>query len=610
MNATEEGTSAGYRTRYRLSATLALAGSLSLGAPGEWLHASSDLPAVAPETPINETGASYLPYDTGVTKGGDAYVTVPIDPGPRPPGLSPGLQIRYLGGRERNRHHLQEPRDSLGYGWFVGGVSHVGWCMKGERAGQRRLKVDASDPLCVANRRLVLARDKHLRPGAEYRTLLERFERVVVRGGPALSDIWFELLRPDGLIAEYGRTPDSRLLLQATKGDESAQASNDLRIPFAWSLNRLANPRAEGDEVRFEYYEDEKAGIRRLKRTVFGRGDSVEMRFRYATRRDVSTVVVGKYELTERLRLHRVEILVGGEMTREYRLESERTETGWQRLRRIQLCFASRNDRTPCLTPLVIDWIDPPVELPYVRTLLARVESPHGTTTSFNYGMHNAREGADFVFGGDESPFGASAPTADVRESRVSPKGYVKAVVTDFVATTDEEKTEHVRYGYQGPFWESVNNWGTVGFTASSMTDVTTGQTTYTQYRLDFPYFGQPSAQVVYDSYFRPGLKPLAESFALHDAHTIEHGNARVVLPYVKTATVPTMHEGQRVVLQSTVEELSLSDTAIESVTRRYEVGTSATPIRSETWGATEYRLNDVFDSHVQEEVPNDANAP
>ena len=481
--------------------------------------------------------------------------------------------------------------------------------MKGERAGQRHLNLDASDPLCIANRRLVLAHGKHLRPGAEYRTLLERFERVVVKGGPALSDIWFELLRPDGLIAEYGRTSDSRLRLEAPKGDELAHAGNSVPVPLAWSLNRLANPRVEGDEVRFEYYEDENAGVRQLKRAVFGRGDSVEVRFRYAMRSDVSTMVVGKYELTERLRLHRVEILVEGELAREYRLESERTETGWERLRRIQLCFATRSDRTTCLTPIAIDWNEPPVELPHLRTLVARVGSPQGPTTSFNYGMHNAREGADFTFGAEESPFGAVTPTADVRESRVSSKGYVKAVVTDLVTTSDGE-TEHVRYGYQGPFWESQNNWGTVGFAASSSTDLTTGQTTYTQYRLDFPHFGQASAQVVYDSYFLPGLKPLAESFALHDALAVVHGDARVILPYVKTATIPTIHEGQRVVLQSSVEELNLSDTGIESVTRRYEAATSATPIRSEIWGATEYRLDNVFESQVQEEAPSGTNAP
>ncbi|MYJ75916.1 MAG: hypothetical protein F4089_12845 [Gammaproteobacteria bacterium] len=362
--------------------------------------------------------------------------------------------------------------------------------------------------------------------------------------------------------------------------------------------------------MRFEYYEDEKAGVRQLKRVVFGRGDAVEMRFRYATRGDVSTTLVGKYELTERLRLHRVEILVGGTMAREYRLESERTATGWERLRRIQLCFAARNDRTPCLTPLAIDWIDPSVELPYVRTLVARIESAHGTTRAFSYGMHNAREGADFTFGADESPFGALTPTADVREGRVTARGYAKAVVTDFVETTDEGKTDHVRYGYQGPFWESTNNWGTVGFAASATTDVTTGGTTYTQYRLDFPHFGQPSAQVVYGGYYRPGVQPLAESFALHDSQTVVHGDARVILPYVRTATIPTIHEGQRVVLQSTVEQLSLSDTGIESVTRRYDAATAATPIQSETWGATEYRLDNVFDSQVQEEAPGDANAP
>ena len=558
---------------------------------------ASDLPSpLAAESPISATTTAFMPFRAGVTKGGDAYVNIPVNLGRMPSGLNPGLTLNYLGRGDLARHTRHEAADSLGYGWFVGGTSKISWCPKDAKPRSPELKLDGSDPLCVANRRMVLARGEHLQPGAEYRTLLERFERVVVRGGPGLTEIWFELNRPDGLVVEFGRTSDARHLVST---DPDGGGRDD--IPMAWSFNRFADER--GDEVRAEYFEDETAGTWELKRLVFGFGQC-EVRMRYAPRGDVSTASLGNYRSTRRLRLHRIEAYVNGKKMREYRLESERTPSGWERLTRIQLCLFVGDGVASCLAPIVVGWIEPRVDLPSVKTIVDRVASP-AQTVQFSYGMLSADGPHDFLFGADESPFGAFSPSPHVRPDAVGEDGFSKAVVTDFVQTGSDAAPVHQRYGYQGRFWHSSNNWGAVGFAAIRKTDVASGLTTYTQYRLDFPHYGRPSAVIVYDGPFHEDAQPLERSFVAYDAQPITHGMARVLRPYALSNTKFFSENGVlRGVLQETVEEATLSERGIETVTLLSEWGTSATPVPSDTWGATRFRLDDVLQSRRREETP------
>ena len=95
--------------------------------PGEICegYGSAKASVILPITPGN------LPYRSGVTKGGDAYVNVPIAPVPGVNGLAPRLSIDYSGGRERHRSDQELPADMIGYGWRVGGFSTIRRCVKG-----------------------------------------------------------------------------------------------------------------------------------------------------------------------------------------------------------------------------------------------------------------------------------------------------------------------------------------------------------------------------------------------------------------------------------------------------------------------------------------------
>ncbi len=175
-------------------------------------HGRATATVLLPPEPTIETGAlvvpGNLPYSAGVTKGGDAYVTVPIEPAPGVNGFVPRLAINYGGGRERQRDTESLPGDTLGYGWHLSGFSTVRRCAK-NRAGNAAVRMTNADSLCLDGEPLVLKSGTHFAKNAEYRTLRESFKKIVLKG--AGFNTWFEVTGPDGTVSEYGRTEDSRL---------------------------------------------------------------------------------------------------------------------------------------------------------------------------------------------------------------------------------------------------------------------------------------------------------------------------------------------------------------------------------------------------------------
>lgn len=117
---------------------------------------------------VTNTVAGTLAYDAGVTKGGDAYINIPIDPAPGVNGLEPMLSIDYSGGRDRTRMASSLPADTLGYGWRVSGFSTIRRCIK-NRAAETTLEIGDSASLCLDGEPLTLISGTHMRSGAVYR---------------------------------------------------------------------------------------------------------------------------------------------------------------------------------------------------------------------------------------------------------------------------------------------------------------------------------------------------------------------------------------------------------------------------------------------------------
>ena len=224
------------------------------------------------------TTAGGMPYGTGVTKGGGAYVNIPVAVVPGVNGLQPALSIDYSDGRERQRADEEAPGDILGYGWRIGGLSAIRRCVR-NTADADGISLDATDGLCIDGEPLVRTTGIHLRPGANYRTLRESHARITVKG--TVASPWFEVALPDGRVREYGNTGDSEL-----RFPRPASAS----APLLWSINKETD--AFGNEMAFEYRETESLGARHPKRIVYGDGGDAEVVFEYTGRGDVETAAV------------------------------------------------------------------------------------------------------------------------------------------------------------------------------------------------------------------------------------------------------------------------------------------------------------------------------
>ena len=120
----------------------------------------------APEVLIEPgTTPGTVPYGTGVTKGGDAYVNIPVSAVAGVNGLAPALSIDYSDARERQRATEDAPGDLLGYGWRVGGFSAVRRCVR-DTADTDGIGLDGTDRLCIDGEPLVLVEGTHLQPDA------------------------------------------------------------------------------------------------------------------------------------------------------------------------------------------------------------------------------------------------------------------------------------------------------------------------------------------------------------------------------------------------------------------------------------------------------------
>ena len=483
---------------------------------------------------VESTVPGNLPYRTGVTKGGDAYVNVPIAPVPGVNGLAPRLSIDYGGGRDRQRVDEELPGDTLGYGWRVTGLSAIRRCVKNTDDADG-IDFAATDGLCLDGEPLVLVGGTHLAGGATYRTLRESFAKVLLVDDPGGD--WFEAHLPDGTVREYGNTADSQLWTPAPTG----------RVPLLWSLNKQTD--AFGNTMTYSYHEDNGAFVRHPRSIHYGQSNDARVLFHYAHRDDLDPVGVGGHEQAQWLRLHRVELWQGTGKVREYRLQS--AAEGWHRLTKLQMCGYSPTGAQACLEPLEFDWTDleedagedgeddeDEEEESRYKTRIEEVTDPLGAVTTFTYGTLTEDGDHDFLLDADDMPFGGVTEPADVR-SPAAEDGDIKPVVTEVSRSDGIGGTRTTGYAYlgedaddgddanHGRGFESTRNWGLLGFYGIRETDGASGIVTYTQYRLDYPHFGRPAAVVRYTKkHDETGTEKLSERSVRHAEKSVSHAGA------------------------------------------------------------------------------------
>jgi RHS repeat-associated protein len=492
-------------------------------------------PAVVTES---STTAGNIPFSAGVTKGGDAYINIPITPAPGVNGLVPNLALSYGSSRLRTRTNQELPGDILGYGWSVAGLSEIRRCVKGQ-ANSNSVDIDSSDYACLNGEPLVLVGGTYWSPGSEYRTLRESYQKIILQGTAA--EPWFEVYTPDGGVIEYGNSDDSRIRGIDYVIDQG-EMTEEVTDPFLWSINQRKD--AFGNEMVFTYHKDEGSGVNHPAKIEYGYDDGSDfdalIEFEYVDRADQETIALGDTTLDQLLALQRIKVSLDGVAVREYRVENELSTEGWLRVNKVQLCgYNTAGTSYDCLVPVDVDWDEPSVTLPNHKTFVEKITDSNGAQTKFTYDVIPVTGSKSFLYEDDDGPFGdepATLPTDT--EATPAIGGNYGSVVTKVEGSDGIGGWFSKSYAYHGRGLRSTKNWGFLGFYGTRIKDDDTGVVTYNQYRYDFPHFADVVEIHQYDGLYTGTNELLTKTVIERSDAIIEHGAFDdTYLPYVSTST-------------------------------------------------------------------------
>jgi len=156
-----------------------------------------DLSITADTPPVHDATVGTLAGSAG-TEGGAATYNVPIVVPPGRAGMQPSLALSY---------NSRGGDGVMGLGWSISGLSSIHRCPQTlEQDGQTLgVNYSMSDRLCLDGQRLVKISGTYGSIGAEYRTEIDSYARIIQTGGDlASSSACFRVEQKDGRILHYG----------------------------------------------------------------------------------------------------------------------------------------------------------------------------------------------------------------------------------------------------------------------------------------------------------------------------------------------------------------------------------------------------------------------
>jgi hypothetical protein len=184
----------------------------------------------------NSTSGSFetmsLPGQFAVNQTGAATYAIPIAVPPGTAGLTPSLSLEY------SSHGAN---GLLGVGWTLGGLPSIGRCPQtvAQDGAAGGVNFDANDRFCMEDQRLIVISGSYGADGAEYRTEIDTFSRIISHGTAGNGPAWFEVHTKSGQVMEFGHTADSQIL---AKGKTTART---------WALNKLSDSKTNYYSVSY-----------------------------------------------------------------------------------------------------------------------------------------------------------------------------------------------------------------------------------------------------------------------------------------------------------------------------------------------------------------------
>lgn len=269
---------------------------------------------------INTFGAevtNHTPGEFQVGQNGSATYTIPIKVPPGINGLEPNLSLEYNSGIKNGL---------LGMGWSLNGISTI-------TRGPSTLMTDGfidgvdfdeDDRFYLNGKRLIIANEdqgyQYGDPGAEYRTEIDEFSKVITIGTAGTGPQYFEVWLKNGFKLYFGNSADSRI---------EAQGKDSVLI---WAVNRIED--LNGNYMTVSYFEDNENGVFRPNRIDYALNNNADLVnacsvcFYYEPRIDDVPKYVSGSVIHISERLSEVQTYVNDVLIRKYHLEYEYGEVG------------------------------------------------------------------------------------------------------------------------------------------------------------------------------------------------------------------------------------------------------------------------------------------
>ncbi|TQV85534.1 RHS repeat-associated core domain-containing protein [Aliikangiella coralliicola] len=282
-----------------------------------------------------------------VDESGAASYSIPVSVPAGTAGVAPTLTLNY------NSHG---GNGVMGHGWYLGGLSAISRCRQTYEQDRtsKPVNLTSSDRFCLDGQRLMLHSGNYGANGAEYKTEIDSFAKIVsygnVEGGPAYFKVW----RKDGSVSEYGRTDDALVEAKGT-------VYSDRNKVAVWAINRMSD--SVGNYIDFEYEENDSTGENHIKRinytgkigaSAHAPYNSVEFVYDNSRSDKPTTYFAGAKTQSTR-RLIRIDSYDKNRAYRSYFLNYSITASSRRSiLTSVQEC--SDNSKSSCFQPTTFSW--------------------------------------------------------------------------------------------------------------------------------------------------------------------------------------------------------------------------------------------------------------
>ncbi|MCK9220875.1 MAG: FG-GAP-like repeat-containing protein, partial [Bacteroidales bacterium] len=233
-----------------------------------------------------------------VSQSGAANYSIPIEIPDGVAGMKPNISFRY---------NSLSGNGPLGIGWSLSGFSSINrtstdFYHDGPNIGVNGVHFDQNDQFTLDGQRLIdINNSTYGSEGAEYRTEIQSFVKIISHGSAGNGPSWFEAWTKDGKIIEYGSTNDSRI---------EAPGKTDV---FFWMVSKIRD--RQGNYISFEYNENGDMTCSPSRITYTGNSTInptivpfYAVEFTYEGRPDRSTNFLGGSYINMNLRLSKIDI--------------------------------------------------------------------------------------------------------------------------------------------------------------------------------------------------------------------------------------------------------------------------------------------------------------